>query len=170
MDPDQAKGIPGPGAKEVRARLSAALSLRDCSKSKRDVYSSVMLCRSGAIRSGITHAGVYGRRATRNGRVMRRRTHPRARLARDIVDRQDPLRVRIVVLRQGHAPAEGAAVGAQLPQLLLDERSVGASCRDATLRESTDPTQKVALRQAEDGRAGSVGVGVVDGPAGEWRG
>lgn len=40
-------------AKEVRARSSAALSLRDCSKSKRDVYSSVMLCRSGTIRSGI---------------------------------------------------------------------------------------------------------------------
>lgn len=101
---------------------------------------------------------------------MRRRTHPRARLARDIIDRQDPLRVRIVVPGQGHAPAEGAAVGAQLAQLLLDERSVGALRWDATLREGADPTEEVALRQAEDGRAGSVGVGVVDGPAGEGRG
>lgn len=57
----------------------------------------------------------------------------------------------------------------QLRQLLLDERSVGASRRDATLREGTDPAEEVfALRQAEDVGAGSVDVGVVDGAADEW--
>lgn len=100
---------------------------------------------------------------------MRRRTHPRAHLARNIIDRQNPLRIRIVVPRQRHAATKGAAVRMQLRQLLLDERSVGASRRDATLREGTDPAEEVfALRQAEDVGAGSVDVGVVDGAADEW--
>lgn len=56
----------------------------------------------------------------------------------------------------------------QLGQLLLDERSVDASRRNATLGEGTDPTKEVVtLRQADDVRAGSVVVGVVHGTADE---
>lgn len=99
---------------------------------------------------------------------MRWRTHPTAHPARNIIDRQHPLGIRIVVPRQRHAPTKCAAVRVQLGQLLLDDCSVGASRRDITLREGADPTEEVvALRHAEDVRARSVVVGVADGAAGE---
>lgn len=78
---------------------------------------------------------------------MRRRAHPRANLARNIVDRQYPLRIRIIVPRQRDAPTKGAAMRSQLAQFLLDERSVGASLRDITLSEGANPTEEgLALR------------------------
>lgn len=87
---------------------------------------------------------------------MRRRTHPTAYPARNIIDRQHPLGIWIVVPRQRHAPTKGAAVRVQLGQLLLDECSVDASCRDIPMREGADPAEEVvALRHAEDEAPGA---------------